>query len=516
MSMIKTKKILFDKFIGTIEKKLPIDVNKLGNNYTDIKNAIFKEYAGKSLFELKKEVTKIQKSPHKILEPLKENEDFMGKLKSVVKKALIDKYPQYNAMIEKNITTEQLKSIIESNNPLTYILEKEPSLATIIPQNNPELVESYQTLQNEDSKESTELTSVDKSSLHILVGIIVIANIFTYSTFKFLNPTNRSQIELAILYVIIYVYTVLYSIAICYMSKWVVRLVEVGMDIQLDANLELLEKLIKNIFDLAIYTLPFHILIGILSLAFQKHLMFDHNGNYLWSYQLFSCIISLVVAYMYNDKNISLDAEQIIRYYIIFVTVLSLIKMNVNIDGASTINRYADGLVSFFLNVNLKKILIIMPLIMMIYGIVLAMTDMGVSNSIKYICIVLLIFASILAISAFDRSKAKANANIDYEKTPKLPAIKAVSKWFIFMAVYLIPLYAYIAVTKGELVENFSKELMKTFDINFQIILAIGTIVLFILDKTFSAMDQKQITRLSSLMILVSIMLSKITPKPQV
>ena len=72
------------------------------------------------------------------------------------------------------------------------------------------------------------ISSVDKSSLHILVGIIVIANIFTYSSFKFLNTTKRSQIELAILYVIIYVYTVLYSIAICYMSKWVVRLAEVG------------------------------------------------------------------------------------------------------------------------------------------------------------------------------------------------------------------------------------------------------------------------------------------------
>jgi len=486
--MTKTKKILFDKFIGTIEKRLPINVNKLGSNYVDIKDAIFKEYAGKSLFELKNEVTKLQKSPHKILEPLKENQDFMGKLESVVKKALNDKYPQYNDVIDKKITTEKLKSIIESNSPLTYISETEPDLATIIPQNNPELVESYQTLQNEDSKESTEVSSVDKSSLHILIGIIVIANIFTYSTFKFLNPTNRSQIELAILYVIIYVYTVLYSIAICYMSKWVVRLAEVGMDIKLDANIELIEKLIKNIFDLSIYILPFHILLGIISLAIQKHLMFDHNGNYLWSYQLFSCIISVVVAYMYNDKNISLDAEQIIRYYIIFVTVLSLIKMNVNIDGASTINRYADGLVSFFLNVNLKKILIIMPLIMMIFGIAMVTMNISVSDSLKYTCIGLLVCGLILATS-FNLMNSYSTVNVDYEKTPKLPAIKAVSKWFIFMAVYLIPLYAYIAATKGELVGKFTEELMKTFNFNFQIILAIG---------------------LSSLMILVAIMLSKI------
>ena len=126
-------------------------------------------------------------------------------------------------------------------------------------------VESFTQL-NGTSNETTDVSSVDKSSLHTLVGIIVIANIFTYSSFKFLNSTKRSQIELAILYVIIYVYTVLYSIALCYMSKWVVRLANVGglmSEETSNNNIELIETLIKNCFDLAIYTLPFHIFIGI-------------------------------------------------------------------------------------------------------------------------------------------------------------------------------------------------------------------------------------------------------------
>ena len=354
----------------------------------------------------------------------------------------------------------------------------------------------------------------DKSSLHILVGIIVIANIFTYSTFKFLNPTNRSQVELAILYVIIYVYTVLYSIAICYMTKWVVRLVEVGMNITLNDNIELIEKLIKNIFDLAIYTLPFHILIGILSLSFQKHLMFDYNGKYLWSYQLFSCIVSLIIAYMYNDKDISLDAEQIIRYYIIFVTVLSLVKLNVNIDGASTVNRFADGIVNLFLNINLKKIVIIMPLIMMIFGILMFVLGIDIPIIIQWVCICLIVLLIILLLGGLGTYiSKKLGLNPNSDKTLKLPALKAVSKWFIFMAVYSIPLYTYIAMTKQELLGNFSTELMKTFDGHFQTILAGGTITLFILDKAFNTMDEKQMTRVSSLMILVAILLSKITTK---
>lgn len=364
------------------------------------------------------------------------------------------------------------------------------------------------------------ISSVDKSSLHILVGIIVIANIFTYSSFKFLNTTKRSQIELAILYVIIYVYTVLYSIAICYMSKWVVRLVEVGIGRNFNGNIELIEKLIKNIFDLAIYTLPFHILIGILSLSFQKHLMFDHNGNYLWSYQLFSCIISLVLAYMYNDKNISLDAEQIIRYYIIFVTVLSLVKINVNIDGMSTINRLADGIVNLFLNINLKKIVIFLPLIMMIFGIVMVLLGIDISAILLYICISLGVFMKILAIGSLKTYLTKKAGgdvimNKIEDKSLKLPILKAVSKWFIFMAVYLVPLYAYIAMTKGELVGKFTEELIKIFDINFQRILGIGTITLSILNMSFGVIDEKEMSRLISLMILSAIMLSKITTQSE-
>ena len=392
----------------------------------------------------------------------------------------------------KNIAQQKLANAkIESISPLTS-------------QTNAE--------QNNKSKDSI-LISVDKSSLHILVGIIVIANIFTYSSFKFLNTTKRSQIELAILYVIIYVYTVLYSIAICYMSKWVVRLADVGGAVGIETaknNIKLIEKLIKNIFDLAIYTLPFHILIGILSLAFQKHLMFDHNGDYLWSYQLFSCIMSLIVAYMYNDKDISLDAEQIIRYYIIFVTVLSLVKMNVNIDGASTINRFADGIVNLVLNVNLKKRLIIMPLIIMIIGSVMVTLGISISDGLKYMFMIQLGICLILAIS-INLMNRYSTFNVNTEKKlAQLPVLKAVSKWFIFMGVYLVPLYLYIAMTKREVLRNFSNELMNTFDDYFQIILVAGTITLFILDKGLSVMDQKQITKLSSLMILVAILLSKI------
>jgi len=376
---------------------------------------------------------------------------------------------------------------------------------------------------NAKSKESTDVSSVDKSSLHILVGIIVIANIFTYSSFKFLNTTKRSQIELAILYVIIYVYTVLYSIAICYMSIWLIRLADVGGTVGIETaknNIKLIEKLIKNIFDLAIYTLPFHILIGILSLSFQKHLMFDHNGNYLWSYQLFSCIISLVLAYMYNDKNISLDAEQIIRYYIIFVTVLSLVKINVNIDGMSTINRLADGIVNLFLNINLKKIVIFLPLIMMIFGIVMVLLGIDISAILLYICISLGVFMKILAIGSLKTYLTKKAGgdvimNKIEDKSLKLPILKAVSKWFIFMAVYLVPLYAYIAMTKGELVGKFTEELIKIFDINFQRILGIGTITLSILNMSFGVIDEKEMSRLISLMILSAIMLSKITTQSE-
>lgn len=374
-------------------------------------------------------------------------------------------------------------------------------------------VESFTQL-NGTSNETTDVSSVDKSSLHTLVGIIVIANIFTYSSFKFLNSTKRSQIELAILYVIIYVYTVLYSIALCYMSKWVVRLANVGglmSEETSNNNIELIETLIKNCFDLAIYTLPFHIFIGILSLSFQKHLMFDYNGNYLWSYQLFSCIISLIVAYMYNDKDISLDAEQIIRYYIIFVTVLSLVKLNVNIGGASTINRFADGIVSFFLNVNVKKIVILAPLIMMIYGITMVALGIDIPTMMKYTCMCLGIFLIILLLGG---AGTYFGLIPNSDKPSKLPiALKAISKWFIFMAVYLTPLYAYIAMTKGEL--NFSKELGKTFDGNFKIILGVGTFSLFFLNTTFGVMDEKQMTKMSSLMILSAIMLSKITTKSE-
>lgn len=373
--------------------------------------------------------------------------------------------------------------------------------------------------QNNESKESTKVSSVDKSSLHILVGIIVIANIFTYNSFKFLNSTNKSQIELAILYVIIYVYTVLYSIAICYMSKWVIRLAEVGdMVIEVDSYIEFIEKLIKNCFDLAIYTLPFHIFIGILSLSFQKHLMFDYKGNYLWSYQLFSCIISLILAYMYHDKDISLDAEQIIRYYIIFVTVLSLVKLNVNIGGASTINRFADGIVSFFLNVNLKKIVILIPLIMMIFGIAMLAFGIDIPTIIQYTCICLAVFLIILLLGGtitYISKELGLNLNPD-KPLIKLPiALKAISKWFIFMAVYLIPLYAYIALMKGELIQKFTNEFINIFNINFQKILGMGTFSLFFLNKILGVMDEKQMTKMSSLIILVAILLSKITTKSE-
>ena len=53
-------------------------------------------------------------------------------------------------------------------------------------------IESFTQL-NGTSNETTDVSSVDKSSLHTLVGIIVIANIFTYSSFKFLNSTKKKS-----------------------------------------------------------------------------------------------------------------------------------------------------------------------------------------------------------------------------------------------------------------------------------------------------------------------------------
>ena len=116
----------------------------------------------------------------------------------------------------------------------------------------------------------------------------------------------------------------------------------------------------------------------------------------------------------------------------------------------------------------------------MIFGIAMVTMNISIDSSLKYMCIGLLVCGLILATS-FNLMNRYSTVNVDTEKKLKLPVLKAVSKWFVFMAVYLAPLYAYISMTKGELLGNFTAELMKTFDIYFQMILGIGTITLFIL-----------------------------------
>ena len=513
--MLDLKKNLINRFID----KIPIA--------SDLKNTQGFSYIKKHIVDTvnKESPTNFMKNPMLVVKNIVKNADNTTVTKSI-EDVISNKYPGRNIKIGDSVQVlkDNIEDIIKKKNPLSASIELiKPYLLKANPGLNEEFIDSI--VLNETGKVNENNNIVNENNNIInennniiakgqnegivnfvpLISIIVVANIFTYSSFKFLNTQNKTEVELAVLYVIVYAYTVLYSIAMCFMSIWVLQLIEVGSNISMKQNIISAERMIKTIFDVAFYTIPFHILLGLLSLTFDKHLMFNFNKKYSGSFQIFSCILSIVVAVIYKDVNIQFDAETVIRLYIMFVTVLSLIKLNIKIDGTSQVDRFTNGFVNLFLNVNLKQLLVIMPLLAFVVVGIMTFLDVELKNMLLGIIVILVLGMGFATFTNVYNRYYKNNTDMN-----KMNQMKAVSKWAVFIAVYSFPILLYISTTNTELYYQFLDEFAKIFDMNFFKILLSGVIPLFFIDKAFNVLDEKQMTRLSSLVILIAIGTSKI------
>jgi hypothetical protein len=188
-----------------------------------------------------------------------------------------------------------------------------------------------------------------------------------------------------------------------------------------------------------------------------------------------------------------------------FVTVLSLIKLNIKIDGTSQVDRFTNGFVNLFLNVNLKQLLVIMPLLAFVVVGIMTFLDVELKNMLSGIIVILVLGMGFATFTNVYNRYYKNNIDMN-----KMNQMKAVSKWAVFIAVYSFPILLYISTTNTELYYQFLDEFAKIFDMNFFKILLSGVIPLFFIDKAFNVLDEKQMTRLSSLVILIAIGTSKI------
>lgn len=372
---------------------------------------------------------------------------------------------------------------------------------------------------------------MSKEIVSTIVLTTVVSNILTYQSFKYYRKPlkNSNSSETFVMYPLISLYVVLYSMVTLLVAKWSVEVAHTTFKFDKTFIVNIISEAIQGSFQNAIRIIPFSLFIAFFTSFFEKPIMFSADGKFSPFYLAFMFVITMLSMFIYRKNNVQLTEQGIISSFIMFVTVISIFKVNrPTLDTKNATNgldRLVNFCLNFFLNFNVKIIYIFMPFILF-FTIAFFMITGATMEKVLQISALASVFIFMFIVIALThgaikkhqrKSKSGRDAAKNFSKmtsgigdaftTVLNPAVlRPFMKTSMYLAIYSVPLAAYIYFTSKDF-SLFKQKYFSTFNKQFFEILAFSYIVTSILHK-FISITQEQINKFVSLQIVIALALS--------
>ena len=372
---------------------------------------------------------------------------------------------------------------------------------------------------------------MEKEVISAVIVTTIVANILTYQSFRYYKkPTTKGATSDAIvMYPLVNLYVVLYSMLILLTGKWAVDVCHMTFSFDKEKIQSIITESIQASFQGAIRMVPLSILMGFISFFFEKNLLFTPTGKFSPYYLSFVFIINLCTMLIYKNNPVELSDQNIISYFIILVTIISIFKVNQPTldtkNASSSLDRFVTFCINFFLNFNMKIVYVLMPFILFFTMIFFTVTGTTFEQILK-LSVLSLLFVFILIIVALihgaikkhqRKSKSGRDSADNLSKVTNVlsntfstafnPAVlRPFLKTGMYLVLYSIPLAFYVYFTSNDF-SILKQKYFKTFNKSFLEILAMCYIATAVLQK-FITISQQQINKFVSLQIVIALVLT--------
>jgi hypothetical protein len=342
--------------------------------------------------------------------------------------------------------------------------------------------------------------------------ILIVANILTYRTFKDISVVGKTNIDLASMYVIVYVYTLIYISILIFLLKWVVYTSAdfIGGTIDLSKFEKYISYLMKKPISIASYVLPLYVLCAIMSYSFDVNIMFGSDNMYSPYFQSFSCLLVMLFSVILEKKKLTTpEGTELIRFFLMSVTALSLLQNTVSTNSTKGgLDKFIAYVVNFLLNFNWNIIFILTPFILFGLGVLSVVFKVPVVNITMLCCgaavvilLLTLLYINENIVTFFQKAQKFLFDNI---------ILRSLLSWMLTVLVYSMPLL-FVTYANGENPSEIFEIFKEIFNVQFRKILLAIIVILYSLQKFTSASDGK-IKIVLNFMIMLSLILSSYKP----
>ena len=342
------------------------------------------------------------------------------------------------------------------------------------------------------------------------------ASFLTYMTFKNVKIEKKTKEELALMYIIIYVYTLIYIFITLCIWKWLSNV------IRLTFNYETGDKgfssLMKSSFKNSLYVLPFYVILTILSytldinIMYSKNMFCDKNKKCLSpNFQAYTCIIFFIITYCSKNKP-DIEHVELVRYLLLAITGMSLLKNSIPANYDGTIDRITATIVNVIVNFNWNLLMILLPFILF-FAFILVFVFMKQSDIEMWSYIILILFiclSAFIMVCIFQASYKKNFLKIAQKFLFDKIVIKSLLSWVFTTVIYSLPLFIISFAKTGKTTEIWDI-VSSVFNYKFGNILIFIIAIMYSFEKLLHINDKINI--LVNLFIFLNLMISHITQK---
>jgi hypothetical protein len=338
----------------------------------------------------------------------------------------------------------------------------------------------------------------------LFVFIMILANLLTYRTFK---DVVFSKDTATLLYIVVYVYTLIYIMLMFYMFKWMGYVASYFSGTVLGDFDEKIGDYMKESFANAVFVLPIYLIIVLLSFSLNVNIMYNSQKKYSPYFQIFSFVIvfvGFILSFSMKSTD-KMEDKDLIRFMLIAITMMgtlqSALPTNTSSMNTGAIDKMINSFVNSVLNFNWNIVLIFIPFLLVLVG-AMSMVVNPVNVGIVVGSLIIIILGFFLV-----RDKAKkALKNFQKQITDNV-LLKATLSWTLAVLFYSTPLFAASYMMTGD-VSKLTTVMVEIFNKKFLIILSVMRMILYSLQKFVIISDDK-IKIIFNMMIILGLQVSK-------
>lgn len=375
---------------------------------------------------------------------------------------------------------------------------------------------------------------MEKEVLSTVVLTTIIANVFTYQSFRYYHkPPSSSKSGMGsdaiVVFPLVSLYVVLYSMLILLSGKWAVDICHMTFAFDKQWIQSVITQSIQASFQSALRMIPFSTFLGVMSFFFEKNLMFTPTAKFSPYYLAFVFVVNVCVMFMYRANPIELSDQNIVSYFITFVTIVSLFKVNqptMDTKSASnSLDRFVNYCLNLFLNFNMKIVYVMMPFILFFATAFFMITGTTFEQFLRFSVIAIAIISAFIVVAVVHgavkkhqrKSESGRNAATNVRKASTVVSdafstvfnpsvLRPFMKTSLYLALYSLPLALYVYFTSNDF-SILKDKYTNTFNREFFEILAFCYTSTAVLQK-FVTISQEQINTFVTLQIVFALLLS--------